>query len=217
MTRKALSSTKTTKKSRKRAVAKAKNVLGELIPKEDVDEIEQCIDGLSDRAKAFVLEFPKDYNPTKAAIRAGYSEIAARQQAHVLLTNPTIRDAIALARDSRFRAISVTADRIIAEYAKIGFLNPKLFYNDDGSLRDITTLPDDVAACISGIEIEHRREDDGDTEITTKKVKLADKLSALNALAKMAAFSGTFGKQTGDGGDTTNNVQFNYTVNLSRG
>lgn len=45
---------------------------------------------ISDKQKAFCLEYCKDFNATQAAIRAGYREKSARQQACKLLTKDNI-------------------------------------------------------------------------------------------------------------------------------
>lgn len=49
---------------------------------------------LNDRQIRFVHEYVKDFNATQAAIRAGYSEKTAGQQAHELLKNLEIAEAI---------------------------------------------------------------------------------------------------------------------------
>lgn len=49
------------------------------------------IDKLAPRQKQFCIEYQKDLNATQAAIRAGYSEKTARQQAHDLLQKPEIK------------------------------------------------------------------------------------------------------------------------------
>lgn len=51
-------------------------------------------DILSDKQKAFCLEYLLDFNGTQAAIRAGYSKKTARQQAQVLLTKLDIQNYI---------------------------------------------------------------------------------------------------------------------------
>lgn len=223
MPRAALSATKPKPKkhAKTKKIPRVRKVMGDLIPAEDVEEIEELTDGLTERARFFVFEYPKDLNGIKAAVRSGYSETNAGVQATVLLKNPNIKRAIQIATESRLQAVNVSADRIIAEYAKIAFLNPKSFYDADGNPLSVVEIPDEAAAAIAGIEIESRFErgadDDSATEVRTKKVHIASKLGALNALAKMAAFAKVFGKQGDEGGGTTNNVQFNYTVNLSRG
>lgn len=223
MPRQALSATKPKPKKHKKTkrIPKVRKVMGELIPADSVEEIEELTKGLTERARLFVFEYPNDLSPTKAAIRAGYSKISARNQSLVLMRNHAVRKAIDIAMSSRLLAVNVSADRIIAEYAKIAFLNPKSFYDADGKPLDVASIPDEAAAAIAGIEIESRFErsdSDEATEVRTKKVHLASKLGALNALAKMAAFAGTFGKpDEPGGGGTTNNVQFVYNVNLGRG
>jgi len=45
---------------------------------------------LTDQQKKFIEEYLIDFNATKAAIRAGYSEVSARSQASQLLSNEEI-------------------------------------------------------------------------------------------------------------------------------
>ena len=52
------------------------------------------IETLTDKQKAFCLEYLLDFNGTQAAIRAGYSKKTARQQAQVLLTKLDIQNYI---------------------------------------------------------------------------------------------------------------------------
>ena len=46
---------------------------------------------LNDRQKAFCMSYTKDFNGSRAAIEAGYSEDSSRQIASELLTKPNIR------------------------------------------------------------------------------------------------------------------------------
>ena len=60
------------------------------------DEGEEIGDTLTDKQRAFCIEYPKDFNATKAAIRAGYSAHydSARNQGSELLADPRIRNII---------------------------------------------------------------------------------------------------------------------------
>lgn len=69
----------------------------------------------------FVREYLVDLNATQAAIRAGYSEKTADVQGHQLLKKPLVGNAIAEAKAMRAKRVEVTADRVLAELAKIGF------------------------------------------------------------------------------------------------
>lgn len=67
-------------------------------------------DDLTTREAAFVDEYLVDGIGAKAAIRAGYSEKAARQQASLLLTKPNIKAAIARGLKEQQKRTLVTAD-----------------------------------------------------------------------------------------------------------
>lgn len=73
----------------------------------------------------------------------------------------------------------VTVERVIAEYARLGFFDPRQLINTDGSPRNIQELDDDAAAAIAGLDIEVKA--DG---AVVKKYKLADKKGALDSIAK---------------------------------
>ena len=49
---------------------------------------------MNDKQARFVQEYCKDFNATQAAIRAGYAKNSAGQQAHDLLKNTEIAEAI---------------------------------------------------------------------------------------------------------------------------
>jgi len=51
-------------------------------------------DNLTNKQWAFVLEYPKDWNATQAAIRAGYSKDTAHAMGWENLTKPLIKDAL---------------------------------------------------------------------------------------------------------------------------
>lgn len=52
------------------------------------------ISKLTPKQQLFVAEYPKDFNATQAAIRAGYSEKTAKEQGYRLLTNVHIQKAV---------------------------------------------------------------------------------------------------------------------------
>ncbi|OAJ35323.1 terminase small subunit [Piscirickettsia salmonis] len=78
---------------------------------------------LSPKKEKFVNEYLKDFNATQAAIRAGYSEKGARQQAHKLLTNADIKKAIAIRNKKVNEKYSIDHDSIRQEMAKLAFIS----------------------------------------------------------------------------------------------
>lgn len=85
----------------------------------------------------FALEYVKDFNATKAAIRAGYSERSAYSTSHDLLKRPEIQDYINKVSRESFRSIGLTKDRILAEIVSMAFGNE---VEEKTKLKALTTL-----------------------------------------------------------------------------
>jgi phage terminase small subunit len=76
---------------------------------------------LTAKQETFVREYLVDLNATQAAIRAGYAAKDADVQGPRLLGNVGIAAAIEKAMDERSARTEITADKVLAELAKIGF------------------------------------------------------------------------------------------------
>lgn len=76
---------------------------------------------MTPKQDAFVREYLIDLNATQAAIRAGYSENTAYSIGNENLSKPEIAAAIKIAMDERAARTEITADKVMAELAKIGF------------------------------------------------------------------------------------------------
>ncbi len=75
----------------------------------------------TEKQNRFINEYPVDLDGTKAAIRAGYSEKTAAQQASRLLRNVNIQNAIKEKLDKRQERTEITADKVLKELGSIGF------------------------------------------------------------------------------------------------
>lgn len=81
----------------------------------------------------------------------------------------------------------VTAERVMAEYAKLAFFDPRKLFNKDGTPKDITELDDDTAAALVGLDVQDVYDGYGEDRRFigyTKKYKLSDKRAALDSIAK---------------------------------
>ena len=78
---------------------------------------------------------------------------------------------------------AVTVDRVIEEYAKIAFFDPRRLFHADGSIRPVSDWGDDVAGAVGGLEVMEIGNDD-DMIGMLKKLKLIDKKGALDSLAR---------------------------------
>lgn len=68
---------------------------------------------LTPKQEAFVREYLVDLNATQAAIRAGYSQKTANEQASRLLANVSIQEAVAAGRSARAQKLEVTAEQVL--------------------------------------------------------------------------------------------------------
>jgi phage terminase small subunit len=103
------------------------------------------------------------------------------------LNKPEIQKAIAHGMEKRENKLEITADRVLKEFARIAFVDPRNFFNPDGSAKDITDLDEDTASALAGFQIDDLFEGKGkDRQLIgyVKKYKIADKIRALEALAK---------------------------------
>jgi len=139
----------------------------------------------------FCREYVIDHNGTQAAIRAGYSKKTANEQASRLLANVNILTRVKELDGKKTEELEITHERILKEYAKLAFANSENFFDwaegtrvgKDGEEFDVgivllkrrEDIPPDMLAAIQSIE---------ETQQGIK-VKLYDKKSALDSLAKI--------------------------------
>jgi len=135
------------------------------------------------RQARFVQEYLLDLNASAAARRAGYAPRNANVTGPRLLSNASIAAAVDAAMAERSARTAVSADRVVQELAKIAFLDARLLFDENGLPRPISELDDDTAAAIAGLEVSVTEDDNG--RVTrVAKIKIADKLAALEKLGK---------------------------------
>lgn len=143
---------------------------------------------LTPKQAEFVRQYLVDLNATQAAIRAGYSARTAEWIGPQLLGKTHVAKAVQAAIEARSRRTEISADRVLEEYAKLAFLDPRRFYDADGNLVPIHQLPAEVAAAIAGMDVvteKAGKDVDGNPEFATvRKIKLADKKGALDSVAR---------------------------------
>lgn len=158
---------------------------------------------LNAKQQRFTEEYLVDFNGTQAAIRAGYSAKTAGSQAFDLLKKPEIKKIIDDGKKKAGEAALDLKAKVLREYERIAFFDPRKLHSDDGNLKHILDLDDDTAAGIAGVEVYVERttrkgkpDESGDAdnvqEISkTHKIKFADKKGALDSLGKhLGIFNG---------------------------
>lgn len=132
----------------------------------------------------FVQEYLVDANATQAAIRAGYSARTASSLGERLLRNVDVSAAIEKAMLERAARTGVTADRVVQELANLAFFDPADIYTPDGSLKPIHDIPPAARSAIAGLDVTELRDSDGQPVGRAVKLRLTDRLGALDKLMR---------------------------------
>jgi phage terminase small subunit len=141
--------------------------------------------GLTERDKRFIAEFVRDLNGRQAAKRVGYAESGAASQARRLLAKPAVTSAVEEANAARSEKKRITADRVMEELGRMAFSNMRDYvaWGPKGiELRDHALLDEDQTAAVADVDFK------GNGKIA--RLKLYDKLAALNALARHLGMTG---------------------------
>lgn len=138
----------------------------------------------------FCEEYLIDLNGKQAAIRAGYSEDSATQQASRLLTYANVSAKITELTARRSARAAINADQILAELSRIGYTDIRSIFKDDGTIKDVKDWPEDLARAIASVEVLEEYDGSGKDRTWigfTKKVKFWDKPRALELMGKHKA------------------------------
>lgn len=162
---------------------------------------------LTKKQKRFCEEYLIDLNATQAAIRAGYSDRTANEQAARLLANVSIQKYVSHLMFEREKRTEITQDRVLKEYAKIAFLDPRKFYDEDGNLKKVTELDEEVASALVGIDVVETKID-GEALTVVRKVKFSDKKGALDSIARHL---GMFNDKLQHSGELNGNMNLTVT------
>ena len=141
---------------------------------------------LNAKQRRFIEEFMIDLNATAAYKRTGYKAKGhgAEAAAARLLSNVEVAAAVEAAMKLRGEQTAISQDRVLRELAKVAFFNVKNALNNDGSVRPISELDDDTAAALTSVDI---IEIGGGEGVVIRRVRLADKLRALELLGRHLA------------------------------
>lgn len=135
----------------------------------------------------FLLADP-DFNATAAARKAGYAQPKLR--AYKLMNEPAICKHLGKAikkRQEQEDVSDITQVRVLKELASVGFSNIQAMVDENGAIKPLHTLPDEVARAISSVDVEERTFRGGDGEpvtVVNTKVRLWNKTDALEKIAK---------------------------------
>ncbi len=146
-------------------------------------------DDLTGKQERFCQEYIIDFNATRAATEAGYSEHTAQQIGSENLCKPLIQNRIAQLKAKRAKKVECTAEMVLSELMKMGFSNVQDFTDNTNGVVNVNSVDRDKAAAIKEIETKTMKiGEEGDNEVTFTKVKFHDKIKALENIARHIGF-----------------------------
>jgi hypothetical protein len=141
---------------------------------------------LSEQQVCFCDEYLVSFNAYRSAITAGYSENTARKGE--LLHYPKIQEYLRMKMQQRSERMEITHDMILREYAKIAFSSMANYYDQRGDLKPACELTETEMAAISFLQTTNIAEPDGYIIGAVTKIKLHNKMAALDKIAKHLGF-----------------------------
>lgn len=140
---------------------------------------------MTEQVKKFLDRYFETLNGAQSAIYAGYKENSARQQAHQILERPESEEYLQKLRADFIAKNGINKESVLNEYRKIAFSDVRKVLTVDGGLKPLDEVDEDTAGAIAAIE-SFDVTDKESREIlgTNRKIKLHDKLRALEALSK---------------------------------
>lgn len=129
---------------------------------------------LSAKRQRFVAEYlaAPDLNQTQAAIRAGYAEKGAKDQAYSLMQNAEVAAAIQAGMEARRKRLQIDADYVLQRLTDIDQMDLAAIHGDDGKLLPIRQWPLIWRQMVKEVDMK------------SGKVKFHDKLRALELIGK---------------------------------
>ena len=149
---------------------------------------------------AFVREYLKDRNGTKAAIRAGYSVNSAAAAGCALLTIPEVAAAVAKASEERALRAGMTAEHVLQEMALLADSSIEHYTVDDfGYVKPAPGAPDGVMRAVQSVKRSVTVAKDGVTTYHTE-LRLWGKSEPLKLMGRETGIFSERVEHTGKGG-----------------
>jgi len=135
---------------------------------------------LTPAEEMFVYEYLLDFDAKRAALACGFTVHMASR----LLKKQRVMELVDEECAARRDRLRVSADRVTEEFAKVAYANARDYWPKAGERLDIHRLDADRTAAIEEINIFEALGHDGKPKSRETKLRLHDKIAALNSLAK---------------------------------
>ena len=139
---------------------------------------ESALDQLEEKQQLFVLEYMKDLNGTKAAIRANYAEDSAHVQASRMLSYAKVKNAIAELKAQRNERLNVDAGYVLQRLLEVDQLDVIDILDKNNNLKDVKDWPIEWRRNVSQFEVA-----ENSSGVVTK-LKFPDKVKNLELIGR---------------------------------
>lgn len=174
---------------------------------------------LTDKQERFCYEYCLDFNATRAAITAGYSEKTAYSIGFENLIKPEIQARIQQMKANLSETAGISALKIINEHQKIAFSSIAEMYKDWFEMSEFDKLTPIQKSCIKSISTKivkkniGTREEPEIVDIEYIKVELYDKQKSLDSLSNILGFNAPVKQEVKmDAGININQDQLNKII-----
>ncbi len=157
--------------------------------------IEEILKKLTSKQVIFCHEYIIDWNASRAARKAGYSEKTAKDIACENLAKPNISAYIELIQKDIMKEAGLTKLKILLEHKKLAFSSIAHLHNTWIDRNELESLTQDQKDCISEIDTKILKKNIGNNEnpeivdVEHIKIKLYDKQKSLDAISKMGGYN----------------------------
>jgi phage terminase small subunit len=172
-------------------------------------EIKEEDKKLTNRQKAFCYEYIKDWNASRACIAAGYSSGSAKEIGSENLTKPNIKKFISEIQSDIAKQVGISLFSQLNELKKIAYSDISSYFQDWNELTNFDDLTQDQKAAI--LEINYKKDikvrgEDTDIDTEFVKLKLHEKLKAIEIINKMLGFNQPDNIDIKSGGEIINPI-----------
>ena len=146
---------------------------------------------LTDKQRRFCEEYVIDWNATRSAIAAGYSEKTAYSIGQENLKKPEIKEYIGKIKNQLEEQAGLSALKNLLELKKVAFSNISDLKDGWNQNKEFSELPESVKAAISEVYTESivLGGDEGNGILNKTKVKMHDKMKAIEMINKMLGYN----------------------------
>lgn len=156
--------------------------------------------------------FANNRNASAAARAVGYSPKTAGECAYAILKDPWVKEMIEFRSKELGDMVALTAEEVIRSLARAMRFDPGLMYNEDGTLKRVQDMPDEVRLELEGVDVDQvskvlkgkkgSKDEVTLLSVTTAKVKFPARHAARDqAMKHFGLYSKDKGAQPEDDGE----------------